>query len=188
MRREKIEVVSVREDQQIPGDRRKAPRASCEYTAEFVDPGTGLTVRGTVLDISQCGMRVRTMGPVRLRETENLRFYVWVNGSLLKLSGSIARQTLEGHLGVEFKIAGDSLKDRVQHTVREAAHRNLKMELRSTFVEDIPQPEEPTRRTVARSYMRGGAGIHESYAAAKALEQSVARKWIDRRIASHLND
>ncbi len=187
MRREKFEVVSIREDEHVVGDRRRAPRASCEYTAEFVDPGTGLTVRGTVLDISKTGMRVRT-GPVRLRETENLRFYVWVNGSLLKLSGSIARQTLEGHLGVEFKIAGDSLKDRVDHTVKEAAHRNLRMEVRTTYVEDLPAPQSPTRRTVARSFMRGGSSIHESMAAAKSLEQSVAKKWIDRRIATHLAD
>jgi hypothetical protein len=132
-------------------------------------------------------MRVRT-GPVRLRETENLRFYVWVNGSLLKLSGSVARHTLEGHLGIEFKISGDSLKDRVQHTVREAAHRNLKVEFRTRVYEEIKPVEGHTRRSIARSFMRGGSGIHESLEAAKAMEQSVGKKWIDRRIATHLND
>jgi len=186
--REKFEVVTVREDEKLPDDRRRSPRASCEYTAEFVDPATGFTVRGTVRDISQVGMRVHTMGPVRLREPDDLKFYLWINGSLLKLSGSVVRQGLDGNLGVEFKAAGESLRDRLAHHVSEAAHRNLKLEMRSRFIDDVPLPPQPTVRTVARMFMRGHNTIHDGMSAAKSLQQSIGKKWIDRRVATHLND
>ena len=188
MKRERYRVVAVREDHLLPDDRRRAPRATCEYSAEFVDPGTGVTVRGTVMDISQVGMRLRTGGHVRIHEKENLRFYVWVNGSLLKLNGSVRRHTHEGHLGIEFHIDGEKLKSRVGQTVSQAAHRNLDFETRKEEFEDLAPRDQGTVRAAAQAYMRGGSTIHDGLAAAKAGHASVGGRWIGRRVASHFSD
>lgn len=185
---EKYEAVAIREDQILPGDRRRHPRASCEYTAEFVDPGNGLTIKGTVLDISKSGMRVKTGGPTRLADPDHLRFYVFINGSMLKLSGAVVRQSPDGYLGVEFKSHGELLQDRLAQHVSDAARRNTKIEFRKRVVQEVATPEHPTRRSVARDYMRSGHTIHEGMAAARAVQQSGTRKWLDRRIATHLTD
>ena len=187
MAREKFQFVAVREDDLLPDDRRRAARATCEYTAEFVDPGSGVTVRGTVLDISKVGMRIRTGDQVRLRETANLRFYVWVNGSLLKLSGSVRRQTSEGHLGIEFHVEGDKLKSKIGRTVSEAAHRNLDFTLKREVFEELRTSDSPTVRSVARSNMRAGSTIHDGLDAARSSQSSAGGRWIGRRVASHFD-
>jgi hypothetical protein len=185
--REKFEFIAVREDERIADDRRRSPRATCKYTAEFVDPGTGRTISGTVTDISQVGMRMRSGGKLRLRQKNNLRFYVWINGTLLKLSGSVVRQSTEGFLGIDFNIGGEILKERLDQTVREAAHRNLRLELRKRIVHEVTPPGQPTVRSISREFMRAGLTLHESLVAAKALQQSVSQKWILRRVATHLD-
>jgi hypothetical protein len=155
--------------------------------AEFVDPGSGSTVRGTVLDISRVGMRIRTGGQVRLREFDNLRFYVWVNGKLLKLSGSVRRASSEGYLGIEFNVEGEKLKTRIGNTVEQAAHRNLDFKLKREVFDDLHPRETGTVRSVAREYMRGGSTIHDGITAAKSSQQSVGSRWTGRRVASHFD-
>lgn len=186
---EYIEPVVIREDEIKPGDRRVFPRATCEYSTEFVDPGTGLTIKGTVLDISRGGMRVKTVGPARIADTERLRFYLFINGSMLKIHGAVVRQSTDGYLGVEFKSRGDTMQDRLDRHVSDAAHRNTRIEFRTRVYEDLTPSEQPNMRAVARSIMRGGGHtIHEGMAAAKSVQQSGTRKWLDRRVATHLTD
>ncbi len=185
---EKYEAITVREDDKLPGDRRRYPRASCQYTAEFVDPGSGRTIKGTVLDISQVGMRIKTLGATRLADPDHLRFYVFINGSMLKLSGAVVRQSADGYMGIEFRKQGESLQERVTQHVSDAASRNTKIEFRKRVYQDAAPPEAPTMRTVAQSYMRSGHTIHEGMAAARATQQSGSRKWLDRRIATHMSD
>lgn len=186
---EYIEPVVIREDELKPGDRREHPRASCEYSAEFVDPGTGLTIKATVLDISRGGMRLKTLGPARLAETERLRFYLFINGNMLKIHGDVVRQTPDGYLGIEFKSRGETLRNRLDEHVSDAARRNTRIEFRKRVYPDLTPPEQPTVRALARSIMRGGGHtIHEGMAAAKAVQQPGTRKWLDRRVATHLTD
>lgn len=186
MKRERIHLIPIREDVRIRGDKRNAPRASCFLRVEWFDRGTGQTVAGTVLDISQDGMRIRLFEPTRLGQLVNIRFYVLVGKEMLVLFGAFVRQIDERELGIEFSFKGKILKDRVQGEVEAAAHRNLRFEVRTSVVYDPDAQDETSRHAKARSNRKQGRGVHESLDNIPLMHRSRLEKWIERRVATHL--
>lgn len=184
-RREVHRAVVHREDALRPGDRRKAPRASCEFLVEFYDPGSGQNLKGTVLDISKSGMRVKTMGAVHLHDPENLKFFLWINGSMLKVSGAVVRRPGQDQLGISFRTRSELIKDRLADHVEDAASKNTRIDMVKQTYEIPTQRDKPTASDHAKGYMRSGMTMHDGLANAKAEQRFGSGKWISRRIASH---
>lgn len=186
MKRKTYEVVAVQVEPSIAYERRKALRVTCTHRVEWADAQSGLTNRGVCTDLSQSGMCITTVGRVRLSQVDDLRFFLWADGSLLKVPGRIVRQKRGVEFGIEFLFEGKTLRDRIGRQLETEADRERRFEVRQKEVDIFLRSEGKSLHDQAIAQLKTGQTLHEGLTSVRDTYIGLHRKWLDKRITTHL--
>ena len=185
--REKVEIVTHREDRLHEGDRRRAPRVEVRLKVEFSETESNHLIEGVVTDISRTGMRIRTVGQVRLCSSDNLRFWVYAGGGMIRVKGHVVRRPSNEEIAIAFDAAGKPAEDKVHEVVEDTAVKNLRFEKVVHRYPEIGQRDKGGLSEAREMGRNLHMTLHDSVAMIKRHQTSAVDRWVDRRGTTHLD-
>ncbi len=185
--REKVEIVTHREDRLEDGDRRRAPRVEVRLKVEFAESESNHLIEGVVTDISRTGMRIRTVGQVRLWNSDNLRFWVYAGGGMIRVKGHVVRRPSNEEIAIAFDAPGQPAAEKVEEVVDDTAVKSLRFE---KVVHQYPEMDPRDKGGLSEARQMGRnlhMTFHDSVATIKRHQSSGVDRWLDRRATTHLD-
>ena len=185
--REKVEIVTHREDRLEDGDRRRAPRVEVRLKVEFAESESNHLIEGVVTNISRTGMRIRTVGQVRLWGSDNLRFWVYAGGGMIRVKGHVVRRPSNEEIAIAFDAPGKPADDKVHEVVEDTAVKNIRFEKVVHRYPELGQREKSGLSEAREVGRHLHLTLHDSVAMIKRHQSSGIDRWLDRRATTHLD-
>lgn len=187
--REQLQIVTHRADRLEAGDRRRAPRVEVRLKVEFSERDSHYQFQGVVTDISRTGMRIRTVGQIRLHNDDELRFWVYAGGSMIRVKGHVVRRPSTEEIAIAFDATNTPTQTKVEDVVEETAVKNLRFEtVVRRYDSALPRDRGSLSAQAHELSRQHGMTFHDGVAAAKRDKSSVGLRWLSRRRNSHFDE